>query len=87
MVRLSMLDSVADSNEDSSSCFGSISGFVPEEDEKEAARGGDADPQAPITPVALPVEALSDRAVGLGHGEFFYSFAEASFCLFLLSLF
>lgn len=66
MVRLSMLDSVGDSNDDNSSCFGSMSGpggvAVLEED------GAD---EAPRTPSGNPMEAgmLSERAVGLGPGE------------------
>lgn len=83
LVRLSMLDSAAttDSNDapdDSSSCFGSLSGgaVVPEEDEGDAGRrGGDAEEAAaPRTPSG-PTEPLSDssRVAGLGPGEVFLS--------------
>lgn len=72
LVRLSMLDSAAgesnDAADDSSSCFGSLSGgaAVPEEDGDEAA---------PRTPSG-PAEPLSDRVAGLGPGEAFL-FGEA----------
>lgn len=68
MVRLSMLDSVADSNDDSSSCFGSMSGpggfAVIEGAEEDGA-------DTPYTPSGNPAEAglLSERAGGLGPGE------------------
>ncbi|CAM9522696.1 unnamed protein product, partial [Laminaria digitata] len=55
MVRLSMLDSAGDSTEDSSSsCFGSFSGLVPEEEE-----------QAAPSPPVDQAEASPDRVGGL----------------------
>ena len=62
MVRLSMLDSAGDSAEDSSSCLGSFTGLVPEEEEEQAA---------PSTPLDQ-VEAFPDRVGGLEPGEFFF---------------
>lgn len=72
MVRLSMLDSVTDSNDpgdDSSSCFGSLSGVVPEEEGVTA--GGGSEEGGHRTPAGPPADVLSDRTVGLGPGEFF----------------
>lgn len=72
MVRLSMLDSVTDSNDagdDNSSCFGSLSGVVPEE---EGVTAGVSDEGGHRTPAGPTAEVLSDRTVGLGPGEFFF---------------
>lgn len=74
MVRLSMLDSVEDSAEDSTSCFGgSLSGILAEcaDDEEE---------DAPMTPmVAAPTVppaggggSGSEKGPGLGRGEGFW---------------
>jgi len=82
MVRLSMLDSNSnnDPGDDSSSCFGSLSGgaVLPEEDVEgegevpQSGRGGDLEEEqaAPRTPSG-PTEALSDRVAGLGPGAHF----------------
>ncbi|CAB1108713.1 unnamed protein product [Ectocarpus sp. CCAP 1310/34] len=66
MVRLSMLDSATDSNDagdDNSSCFGSLSGVVPEE---EGVTAGGSDGGGHRTPAGPSAEVLSDRTVGLG---------------------
>ena len=79
MVRLSMLDSAGDSAEDSSSCFGSFSGLVPEEEEQ----------AAPSTPLEQ-AEAFPDRAGGLEPCEmypFFVFCCVPDICFLLLFAF